>query len=173
MSWMICKFFSTHSDKVHEAKPVWKYLKPLIDIFVIVPDKVWNPPLFSPHVIHLLIGLVVKADVKKHPCALDVPFPPCDLPGVPLLVIPTVPLFIKCVSCCFLDFLQVFSHSVLEHFWFNLQMFMLYVYTCLWQSHSSVSSLSFEVREELCFSHWALFTLLLFGVWTCVFIAAI
>lgn len=35
MSSMICQFFSTHSGKVYEAKAVWKYLNPLIDIFVV------------------------------------------------------------------------------------------------------------------------------------------
>lgn len=51
---------------------------------------------------------------------------------------------------------------------------MLYVYTCLWQPHPNLfipQAFFFHLRSVkcLCFSHWALFTLLLFrGIRTCV-----
>lgn len=151
MSWMICQFFSTHSDKASLKIP-----KPfnwhLCNLFQIKFETLLSSLLSYPS---------TDRSFSKNWCK-----------KTSLVLLMSLLHFMICqrslclsFHCSFIYkrcFLLVFSHSVLEYLWFHFQMFMLYVYSCLWQSHPSVSSLSFEVREELCFSHWALFTLLLF-----------
>lgn len=107
-----------------------KYLNPFIDTFVICLKP---SPLFS--------SCWLSADrssgkswCKKRSLVLFLmSFFHCMVSQQSLGFSFHLPLFIKCVSCCLLDCLLLFSYSVLDHFWVYLflNVYMVHLYLSL------------------------------------------